>query len=188
MLQLVIPAAPNNELWDEDKCEFVSLPAFKGAVIQLEHSLISVSKWESKWHKSFSSTKEKTADEFLDYIRCMTLTKNVDPEVYNYLTIENLQTIEKYIKDPMTATVVSRKPGKSRAPSRRIITSEQIYSWMIDCEIPWDAEKWHLNRLLTLIEVRNASADPGKKMTPKSILKSNSALNAARRNRMHSKG
>lgn len=188
MLQLTIPAAPESELWDEDKCEFVPQPGFRGAVIQLEHSLIAVSRWESKWHKSFSSTLEKTPEEFIDYIRCMTLTKNVDPMVYNYLTMDNLRQIDQYIKDPMTATTVKRKPGKGRGPSRKIVTSEQIYSWMIDCEIPWEAEKWHLNRLMTLIEVRNASANPGKKMSPKSILKSNSALNAARRSQMHTKG
>jgi len=188
MLQLTIPGAPANELWDEDKCEFVPQPAFRGAVIQLEHSLISVHKWESRWHKSFSSTQEKTAEEFLDYIRCMTLTKNVPPDTYDHLTLENLQQIDKYIKDPMTATTVKRKPGKGRGPSRKVVTAEQIYSWMIDCEIPWDAAKWHLNQLLMLIEVRNASADPGKKMSPKSIMKSNSALNAARRSKMRSKG
>lgn len=186
MLQLTIPGSPSEEMWDEVKCEFVTTPAFPGAVIQLEHSLISVSKWESKWKKSFSSTKEKTAEEFLDYVRCMTLTRNVDPEVYDHLTLENFQQIDKYIRDPMTATTVRRKQGKG--PSRKVVTAEQIYSWMIDCDIPWDAEKWHLNRLLTLIEVRNASADPGKKMSPKSILKDNAALNAARRGKMHSRG
>lgn len=196
MLQLTIPAAPADELWDEEKLEFVPQAAFKGATLQLEHSLLAVRKWEGKWHKSFSSTFDKrnaTADEnlakeFLDYIRCMTLSKNVDPDTYNHLTLENLEEINKYIHDPMTATTVHRKPGKGKGPSRKVVTAEQIYSWMIDCEIPWDAEKWHLNQLLTLIDVRNATADPGKKMSPKSIMKSNAALNAARRSKMHSKG
>lgn len=186
MLQLVVPPASESEFWDEKNSEFITLPAFKGATIQLEHSLIAVSKWESKWHKSFSSTKEKTAEEFLDYIRCMTLTKEVKQEVYDHLTIDNFKQIDAYIKDPMTATTIKKKPG--RGPSRRVVTSEQIYSWMIDAEIPFTCEKWHLNRLLTLIEVRNATANPGKKMSPKSILKSNSSLNAARRSQMHSKG
>ena len=186
MLQLTIPDAPEMEYWDEDKCEFVTQPGCKGATIQLEHSLISVSKWESKWHKSFTSTKEKTVEEFIDYIRCMTLTRDVDPEIYKHLTSDNLKEIDKYIKDPMTATTIRRKPGK--APSNKIITSEQIYSWMINCEIPFSCEKWHLNRLLTLIEVCNANANPGKKMSPKSIMKNNAALNAARRSKMHSKG
>ena len=187
MLQLTIPDAPEKEMWDENRNEFVLVPACKGATIQLEHSLKTVSKWESKWHKSFISTREKTTEEFIDYIRCMTLTKDVRPELYNNLTVENLKEIDAYIKDPMTATTIKRKPGKG--PSRKIITSEQIYSWMVDAEIPFDpCEKWHLNRLLVFIEVRNASADPGKKMSKKSIMKNNSALNAARRAKMHSKG
>lgn len=186
MLQITIPDTEAEEFWDELNNQFVLVPASKGATIQLEHSLIAVAKWEAKWHKSFTSTKEKTSDEFLDYIRCMTLTKNVDPEVYNHITTENLAQINAYIQDPMTATTVRRKPGKG--PSRKIITAEQIYSWMIDCEIPFECAKWHLNRLLTFIEVRNAQADPGKKMSPKSILKNNASLNAARRSAMHSKG
>lgn len=187
MLQLVIPDAPEKELWDEEKCEFIPCPAVKGAKIQLEHSLVSVSKWESKWHKSFTSTKEKTPEEFIDYIRCMTLTKNIDPAVYNNLTVDNLKEIDAYIRDPMTATTIKRKPGKG--PSRKIVTSEQIYSWMIDAEVPFDpCERWHLNRLLMLIEVRGEASTPAKKMGKNSVMKNNAALNAARRGKMHSKG
>lgn len=186
MLQLTIPDVPETEFWDEDRCEFVIRPAIKGATIQLEHSLVAISKWESKWHKSFISTRDKTPEEFIDYIRCMTLTKNIQPELFEALTEDNLKAIEKYMTDPMTATTVKRKPGK--APSRKIITSEQIYSSMIDAEVPFCCEKWHINRLFMLLEVRGASADPGKKMSPKSIMKSNAALNAARRRKMHSKG
>ena len=185
-LPLTIPDAPETEFWDERRNEFVLRPAIKGATIQLEHSLLSVRKWESKWHKSFTSTREKSVAEFIDYIRCMTLTKNVRPEVFDILTADNLREIDAYIKDPMTATTIKRKPGKG--PSRRIITAERIYSWMIDCEIPWEAERWHLNQLLTLIEVRNAEAEPSKKMSPKALMKSNTALNAARRSKMGSKG
>ena len=186
MLTLIIPPAPADEAWDQDREEFVSIPSFRGARIQLEHSLISVSRWESKWHKSFSSTKSKTPEEFLDYVRCMTLTKAVPPEVYQHLTPENLKAIDAYIKDPMTATTFRRKPGQ--APSRRVVTSEQIYSWMIDAEIPFEAEKWHLNRLLTLLEVRNNANTPGKKMSTRDIMKENAALNAARRAKMHTRG
>ena len=187
MLQLVIPPSPATELWDENKLEFVPQPEFKGATIQLEHSLMTVSRWESKWHKSYTNTKDKTVEETIDYIRLMTLSKNVDPDVYNHLTIENFKEINRYINDPMTATTIKRKPGKG--PSRKIVTAEVIYSWMIDAEIPFEpCEKWHLNRLLALIEVRGAMANPGKKMSPKSIMKSNAALNASRRAKMHSKG
>lgn len=185
-LTLTIPDAPEMDMWDEDRCEFVVRPGIPGATILLEHSLLSIRKWESKWHKSFIATREKTAEEFIDYVRCMTLTKNVRPEIYDILTTDNFRVIDEYIRDPMTATTIKRKPGKGA--SHRIITAERIYSWMIDCEIPWDAEKWHLNQLLTLIEVRNADANPGKKMSPKALAKSNTALNAARRNKLHSKG
>lgn len=186
MLQLTVPDAPESEYWDEKREEFVTVPGVKGCKLQLEHSLISVSKWESKWHKSFSSTTEKTPEETLDYIKCMTLTKDVDPAIYDHLTVENLKTIHEYIHDPMTATTIKRKPGKG--PSRKIITSEIIYSWMIECDIPFSCEKWHLNRLLMLIEVCNERETPSKKMSPKSIMKNNSALNAARRARSGSRG
>lgn len=186
MLQLKIPDSPEQMYWNETTEEFATIPACKGMTIQLEHSLLSISKWESKWHKSFLSTPEKTPEEFLDYIRCMTLTKDVRPEIYNNLTQENLKTITDYINDPMTATTIRRQPGKGS--SRKVITSEQIYSAMIDAEVPHEFEKWHLNRLMTLLEVRSASANPGKKMSPKSIMKSNTALNAARRSRMNTRG
>lgn len=186
MLQLKIPDAPDTELWDENVEEFVPRPGCKGATLQLEHSLIAVSKWESKWHKSFFSTREKTVEETIDYIRCMTLNKDVRPEVYEHLTLENLKEVNDYIQDPMTATTIKRKPGKG--PSRKIVTSEVIYSWMIGCEIPFTCEKWHLNRLLMLIEVCNEQNAPAKKMSKKSIMKNNASLNAARRNAMHSKG
>ena len=187
MLQLTIPDAPETEYWDQNRNEFVTRPAIRGGTIQLEHSLMAVSKWEAKWHKSFISTRDKTPAEFIDYIRCMTLSKDARPELFDILTAENLKAIDAYIHDPMTATTIKRKPGKG--PSRKIVTAEQIYSWMIDCEIPFACEKWHLNRLMTFIEVRQAYADTGnKKMSPKSVMKNNAALNAARRGKMRSKG
>ena len=174
-------------MWNDDTEEFVTVPGCKGATIQLEHSLISVSKWEAKWHKSYSSTKEKTVEEAIDYIRCMTLTKDVRPEVYEHLTLDNLKQVDAYINDPMSATKIRRKQGKGA--SRRIVTAEIIYSWMIDAEIPFEpCQKWHLNRLLMLIEVCNERSNPGKKMSPKKILKDNAALNAARRKKMGTKG
>ena len=118
----------------------------KGANVQLEHSLISISKWESKWKKSFLGSKEKTIEETLDYVRCMTLGVPIDPEIYKNLTEDNLKEIYAYINDEMTATKFNERNNVKR-PSNKVFTSEQIYSWMIDCEIPWDAEKWHLNRL-----------------------------------------
>ena len=98
MLQITIPPM---EKWDESKNEFIQT---KAQTLQLEHSLVSLSKWESKWKKIFLSEKEKTYEETLDYVKCMTLTQNVDPEVYHNLTQENIDAINKYIDDKMTAT------------------------------------------------------------------------------------
>ena len=181
MLQLVIPISP--EGWDERKQEFVEP---KTQTLQLEHSLVSISKWESKWHKSFVSSKDKTEEEIMDYVRCMTITQNVDPDVYNYLTEENIDEIKRYIDDPMTATTFAEE--KSSKGSREIITSEVIYYWMITLNIPVKFEKWHLNRLLTLIRVCNIKNAPPKKRGTRDIMSSNMALNMARRQKLNSKG
>lgn len=182
MLQIVVPGL---ELYDEEKNEFI--PAQKDQVLQLEHSLVSLSKWESKWHKAFLAKREKTSEEVLDYIRCMTITRNVDPSVYDRLTPENIAQIDKYLEDPMTATYFAEDKTKPKA-SREVVTSELIYYWMIAQGIPIECEKWHLARLLTLIRVCNVKNAPPKKMSRKSILSQNAALNAARRKRYNTKG
>lgn len=182
MLQIVVPGI---ELYDEEKNLFI--PAQKDQALQLEHSLVSLSKWESKWHKAFLSKREKTSEEVLDYIRCMTITRNVDPTVYDRLTSENILQINNYIEDSMTATYFAEDKTKPKA-SREVVTSELIYYWMIAQGIPIECEKWHLSRLLTLIRVCNVKNKPPKKMSRKSILSQNSALNAARRKRYNTKG
>lgn len=180
MLQITIPAV---ELWDERKQEFVIT---KEQTLQLEHSLVSISKWESKWCKPFLSKQEKTFEETLDYIKCMTITQNVDPEVYNYLTNKNIEEINEYINAPMTATYFSDE--KNSKPSREQVTAELIYYWMIAFNIPFECQKWHLNRLLTLIKVCNIKNQPPKKRSKKEIMSRNAALNAARRKRLNTKG
>jgi len=180
MLQITIPAV---ELWDERKQEFVIT---KEQTLQLEHSLVSISKWESKWCKPFLSKQEKTSEETLDYIKCMTITQNVDPEVYNYLTIGNINEINEYIEAPMTATYFSDE--KTNKTSREQVTAELIYYWMIAFNIPFECQKWHLNRLLTLIKVCNIKNQPPKKRSKKEIMSRNAALNAARRKRLNTSG
>lgn len=180
MLQITIPAV---ELWDERKQEFVIT---KEQTLQLEHSLVSISKWESKWCKPFLSKQEKTFEETLDYIKCMTITQNVDPEVYNYLTNKNIEEINKYIDAPMTATYFSDE--KNSKTSREQVTAELIYYWMIALNIPFECQKWHLNRLLTLIKVCNIKNQPPKKRSKKEIMSRNAALNAARRKQLNTKG
>lgn len=180
MLQIIIP---ETEQWDESINEFVYT---KEITLQLEHSLVSLSKWESKWCKPFLSKEDKTDEEILDYIRCMTITQNVKPEVYKCLTTENIRQIMDYINAPMTATYVTeRGPHKS---SGEQVTSELIYYWMIALNIPVKFEKWHINRLLTLIKVCNVKNQPPKQMSRNEILSRNAALNAARRKQLNTKG
>lgn len=181
MLLIEIPINP--EGWDEVNEVFV--PA-EVKTLSLEHSLVSLSKWESKWNKPFLGKDEKTFEETLDYIKCMTLTKNVDPSVYEHLTSENVRQINEYIGAKMTATTFSQEPGGKK--NSEIITSELIYYWMIALQIPFECQKWHLNRLLTLIRVCNIKNQPPKKMSRREIMSRNAALNAARRKQFNTNG
>lgn len=182
MLQIQIPLT--QEEWDPVKEEFV-VPEY--ATLKLEHSLISLSKWESKWCKPFYSKKAKTAEETIDYVKCMTITPNVDPSVYLKLTQGNLNEILKYIEAPMTATHFSNNEEKGTI-NRETVTSELIYYWMVALNIPFECEKWHINRLITLIRVCNVKNQPPKKMSKRQIMSRNAALNAARRKQLNSKG
>lgn len=180
MLHITIPAA---EQFDEDKQEFI---VTKEQTLCLEHSLVSLSKWESKWGKPFLSKEIKTFEETADYVRCMTITQNVDPNVYNFMTNGNIEEVNKYIAAPMTATWFAEdKGGKS---NRETITSELIYYWMISLNIPFECQKWHLNRLLTLVRVCNTKNQPPKKMSQRDVMSRNAALNAARRKQLNSRG
>ena len=180
MLRVTIPAT---ELWDESKEEFINI---KEQTLQLEHSLVSLSKWESKWHKPFLSKDIKTEEETIDYIRCMTITQNVDTKVYDFIPNNIREEIKEYIDDKMTATWFN--DDKSGKGSSEQITSELIYYWMITQNIPIKCEKWHLNRLLTLIKVCNVKSQPPKKMGKKALMNRNAALNAARRKQLNTRG
>lgn len=180
MLQITIPST---EMWDENKQEFVYTKAY---TLQLEHSLVSLSKWERKWRKPFLDKKKKTFEETVDYVRCMTVTQNVPPDIYRCLTDENIAQINSYIDDPMTATTFS--DDKSKGGSRRIITAEIIYHQMIYFNIPFECQKWHLNSLMTLIRVCDIESRPPKKMSRREVMSRNAALNAARRKRLNSRG
>jgi len=180
MLELVIP---DKELFNDETQEFFTL---KGRTIVLEHSLVSVSKWESKWNKPFLTTKDKSYAEIIDYVKCMTITQNVDPDIYKFLAKETMDAISEYIALPMTATTFTQK--EKGQFNREIITSEIIYYWMITFNIPVEFQKWHLNRLLTLINVCNIKNQPTKKMTRQELLARNRALNAQRRASMGTKG
>ena len=182
MKQITIP---KTELFDEQTQQFLYR---EEQTLELEHSLVSISKWESKWCKAFLGKREKTYEETLDYIRCMTLTPNVDPEVYNYLTDDNIRDINNYIKAPMTASHIASSDDGDARPNRDVVTSELIYFWMISLNIPFKCENWHLNRLLALIKVCNAKNSTPKKVNRKSLASKYAAMNAARRQQMNSRG
>lgn len=173
---MLVITVPPQEYLDETTNTFKTTEA---ATLQLEHSLLSISKWESKWHKPFLSNDPKTETELIDYIRCMTINSGVKPEVYYMLPSDSLIKIRDYIDDSMTATWFNRKE-KSRT-SRKIITSEVIYSWMITLGIPFECQKWHLNRLMTLIEVCSIQNEGPKKMSRREAMEQQRYLNAARR-------
>lgn len=179
MLDIIIPAT---ERFDESRMEFVQTKEQK---LRLEHSLISLSKWESKFKKPFLSS-DKSSYEVVEYIRMMTLTQNVDPEVYLNLSEQNILDIKEYIDDPMTATTF--KPLPKRGGPKEIVTAELIYYWMISFNVPVEFEKWHLNKLLTLLEVLARKNEPPKKMSRKEIMAQHRAINAANRAKFHTKG
>ena len=180
MLRITIPAT---EMFDERTQMFISSKEY---TLKLEHSLLSISKWESKWCRAFLSKHVKTYEETIDYIKCMTITPNVPDEVYTRLTRYNIEQINKYIEAPMTATsFMEDRKGKHNSET---ITSELIYYWMIALNIPFKCEKWHLNRLLALVRVCNIKNQPPKKMSKSEIMSRNRALNEARRQQLGTKG
>lgn len=181
MLYIDVPKA---DLWDEKREMFIKNDT--AVTLQLEHSLLSISKWESIHKKPFLDNRPKTIDDTIDYIRCMTLNKNVDPSVYNAIPNSALRKVNEYIDDTMTATFFSddNKPKTNR----RIITAEVIYYWMISFNIPFECQKWHLNRLLTLIKVCNEENHPPKKLSKGEIFARNRALNKQRRAKLNSRG
>lgn len=180
MLEIVIKTP---EKYDSKNNLFIEP---KEQLFQLEHSLISLQKWESKWNKPFLSKGDKTFEETIDYIRCMTINKNVDFSILYEISNENIQQINEYIDAPMTATTIST--GRNNKPNREIITAEIIYYWMITLQIPVEFRKWHLNQLLTLIKVCNIKNSPPKKMSKQEIFARNRAMNEANRKRFNSKG
>ena len=180
MLKVKIPSV---EVFDEETSTFGQ--AIPETELQMEHSLVSISKWEAKWNKPFLSKDKKTDEEMLDYLRCMTLNQNVNPEVYKYIPYSVMKEINAYIEAPMTATTFKEDGTKK---NNEIITNEIIYYWMVSFNIPFECQKWHLNRLLTLIRVCSIKNSPAKKMSTKEIMARNKSLNKLRRAQLNTKG
>lgn len=183
------------EHYDEDRNLFFKYPE-QPVTLFLEHSLLSISKWEEKWHKPFLTDERLSAEETLDYIKCMIVKSTpsqLDSKWLYNLDRENLQKINDYITDPMTATFFNEQTDK-KSKNKKIITNELIYYWMVSYQIPFSCEKWHINKLITLIKVCNAENEAASKDSKKnSALSKNDvaarrALNAQRRARLHSRG
>lgn len=161
----------------------------KRTTLNLEHSLVSLSKWEARWKKPFlKKGYQMTREEILDYIRCMTITQNVPDSVYVAIEYnqEIVDAITEYINDPMTATTITNHGPKTAFS--RIVTSEVIYSWMIQYNVPVEFQKWHLNRLLTLIQVCNSNNAKPQKMSKRDVAIQQAKLNEERRRKFNTTG
>lgn len=180
MLRLQVP---KTEVYDEEQGRFITIPE---KVLVLEHSLKSVAKWESKWNVSFLSDKEKSREQTLDYIGCMSINQDIDSAILGRLTRKELNLIIEYINAKMTATTINRR--KPQRPTNEKITAEIIYWWMIQYGIPPEYEKWHLNRLLTLIDVCSIKGGPKQKMSMSEQMAQQRALNKARQAQYKTRG
>ena len=179
MLTIIVPGT---DLFDEKSNMFLSTEDY---TLELEHSLISLSKWESEFEKPFLGKDQKTEEEVIGYIKCMTLTPNVPDDVFLRLSQGNLTAVDAYINAKMTATWFAESTKK---PSREVVTSEVIYYWIVSMNIPLECQEWHLNRLFTLIQVISLKNEPAKKMSPREIAARNRSLNEQRRAQMGTRG
>lgn len=181
MLRITIE---DDELFDDEKQEFVNGPVL--AVIDLEHSLISVSKWESKHQKPFLAKGEKTSDEIFDYLKAMIMTPDVDPDILYRCSQKNIDAIQQYIDSPQSATTFGNMPNR-RGPGETI-TSELVYYWMVQFNIPFECQEWHINRLFSLIRICNIKNAKPTKMNKHEVAMRNRELNAQRRAQLNTSG
>lgn len=183
MLNIEIPA---QELFIPNTNEFLIIDA---QILRLEHSLVSISKWEEKWHEKFLDPKrQSTQEQVIDYIKCMTLNENVSDNVYKLLTQNDIVKIKEYMEDPHTATTFHHFGENQKRFSNKVTSTEEIYYMMFSYGIPKECETWNINRLLTLIEVFSVKNGGEKKMSTKEVMQQNAALNAARRAKLKTKG
>lgn len=171
-------------LWDEELEEFKELTI---STLDFEHSLASLSKWESKWETPFLSNEEKSSEQVYDYLFCMCLTPGVTREQVLGLSGDKFKEINDYIESQQTATTFAELPNRRSSGER--VTAELIYYWMVAFQIPWEAQYWHLNRLLALIRVCNSKQN-GKqhKMSKHEIAQRNRELNEQRRQQYATRG
>ena len=184
---------PKQELWDDTR--EILIPIKEDITLSLEHSLVSLTKWESKWHKPFLSPEEKTQEETMDYVRCMILNEDVDDEIIYAFTNANLKQIEEYIATEQTATTFP-KENSSEPQSNELLTSELIYYYLACMQCPFQpTETWHLSRVLTLIRVASFKNKGEKKLNKtealqqcESIKERNERIFAEMRRKAQNKG
>lgn len=182
MLAITIPAI---EFYDESKEEFVET---QKTILKMEHSLVSLRDWESKWKVSFFHT-DKTKEQLLDYLKMMTLTEEVSDIVYRTIPESEMKKITEYIKDSHTAMTINDSLNRRQTRSNELVTAETIYWWMISLGIPMECETWHLERLLALIKFISIKNDPKKtKMSQKDVIRQNAEINARNRAKYGIKG
>lgn len=172
MLTIVVPGI---EHFNDDTQEFTTEGDF---VLELEHSLVALSKWEAKHEKPFLGPDTKSSEEVLEYIECMIVTQDFPPEVFSRLSEKNYEAIDAYINAKMTATWFAAEPPST---NREVITSELIYYWLVVAQIPIECEAWHLNRLFTLLKIHSVKNAKPKKMSRAEMAQRQAALNAQRR-------
>lgn len=186
MLKLTIP---KQEIYDEATATFYSI---EEQTLQFEHSLYAISRWESKWHVPFLDGKEKNMAQIIDYVRCMCLDESVNPITFKGLTRKNIKTVEEYIANPMTATWIRDdkkiQNGHKVTSKGKAMTAELLYFYMSQAQIPYECQYWHINRLVMLLRVSGEELKPKKKMSKRSILEQQRALNQARKAKTGSKG
>jgi hypothetical protein len=171
-------------LWDEETETFVEHIV---SSIDFEHSLASMSKWESKWEQAFLGRTEKTAEQVYDYLSMMCLTPGVTREQILGLSQENFTQINEYIESQQTATKFAEQPN--RRGSGEQITSDLVYYWMVAFRIPWEAQYWHLNKLLALVRICNAKQSGKTQKVPRhDTAQRNRDLNAERRKKYGTSG
>lgn len=184
--QILHITIPGKENWDSVKEEFIYE---EDAELYLQHSLVTVAEWEARWKISFLDTDNKTPEQITDYIKIMTINQNeVDDSVYKRLTKENLDEINRYLKDEMSATTITDHGTPESNGRNEIITAEIVYYWMFSHNVPVEFENWHFNRLITLLKTCNIKSNPDNKMTKQETAKMYAEMNKARRQKYNSKG
>ena len=198
MLLIEHPArnVPKREYFDNRTQEFITIGEQRIPPIrlQLEHSLKSIARWEAKWHRSFIGRENLSGEELLDYVKCMTINRQEDPKIYDYLTQEDVLRIIDYMQDQQSAWEISSKKKTKKGKKGGTDTSESIYYAMIQFGVPMECENWHFNRLMALLDYCDckggsvSGAGGPAKRSQKEIMEMYRAMNEKNRKKYNSRG